>query len=130
MDFTVELLIWPGIGYPVLDNLDADFKGNYPISTVQMMGFAYGSNTFRTPIPLTRISLWGLLLPLWFVIAVASILPALWLLRRSAVRKRARGALLGLCPKCSYDLRAHAPGAACPECGTPIPNVAAAPHRP
>ena len=27
---------------------------------------------------------------------------------------------LTLCPKCSYDLRAHAPGSLCPECGTPV----------
>jgi len=26
----------------------------------------------------------------------------------------------GLCPACSYDLRAHHPGQRCPECGTPI----------
>ena len=25
------------------------------------------------------------------------------------------------CTKCNYDLRAHKPGAKCPECGTPIP---------
>ena len=25
----------------------------------------------------------------------------------------------GLCPSCGYDLRAHAPGERCPECGTP-----------
>lgn len=28
-----------------------------------------------------------------------------------------------LCPICSYDLRAHAPGDKCPECGTPISKV-------
>ncbi|GEM_PF-3665590 len=28
----------------------------------------------------------------------------------------------GLCPKCHYDLRAHAPGNKCPECGTVIPS--------
>jgi hypothetical protein len=27
----------------------------------------------------------------------------------------------GLCPTCSYDLRAHSPNSNCPECGTPIP---------
>ena len=26
----------------------------------------------------------------------------------------------GLCPTCSYDLRAHKPGDKCPECGTSI----------
>ena len=31
----------------------------------------------------------------------------------------------GLCPTCSYDLRAHAPGQRCPECGTLIPHQSA-----
>jgi hypothetical protein len=37
-------------------------------------------------------------------------------------RGRFRAVLLlrrGLCPKCGYDLRAHAHGEKCPECGTP-----------
>jgi hypothetical protein len=34
--------------------------------------------------------------------------------------KLAQRAKEGLCPKCAYDLRAHAPGQCCPECGTPI----------
>jgi hypothetical protein len=29
----------------------------------------------------------------------------------------------GLCPTCSYDLRAHSAGSRCPECGTPIPKL-------
>lgn len=29
------------------------------------------------------------------------------------------------CTGCGYDLRAHAPGATCPECGTPIPPPSA-----
>jgi hypothetical protein len=37
-----------------------------------------------------------------------------------SIRRQRRSARLGLCPKCSYDLRAHAPGSACPECGTPV----------
>ena len=33
-------------------------------------------------------------------------------------------------PTCSYDLRSHAPGDKCPECGTPIPNHPAPPAKP
>jgi hypothetical protein len=38
-------------------------------------------------------------------------------------RGRRRGenrAHKGLCVTCGYDLRAHAPGSCCPECGMPI----------
>jgi len=43
-----------------------------------------------------------------------------WHLYRAATRRRHRRQ--GLCPTCSYDLRAHHPGQKCPECGTPIPQ--------
>ena len=36
---------------------------------------------------------------------------------RSSLQKAA-----GCCPHCGYDLRSHAPGDKCPECGTPIPT--------
>jgi hypothetical protein len=44
-------------------------------------------------------------------------LPALSLYRFARRRHRF---IEGLCPICSYDLRAHSPGQSCPECGTPI----------
>jgi hypothetical protein len=60
-----------------------------------------------------------LMMPFWFVFAAAASIPAYsavaWIWRRSR-RRQARG----LCKKCGYDLRAHAPGSNCPECGTPI----------
>jgi hypothetical protein len=31
---------------------------------------------------------------------------------------------VGYCSRCNYDLRAHAPGSNCPECGTPVPKAA------
>jgi hypothetical protein len=47
---------------------------------------------------------WLIALPLWLLTIVCSL-------------RRQKSARLGLCPKCSYDLRAHAPGSRCPECG-------------
>jgi hypothetical protein len=54
--------------------------------------------------------------PLWCLAA----LPVAWVVRRVLYGRRLRKpfARLGLCPVCSYDLRASADR--CPECGTPI----------
>jgi hypothetical protein len=46
--------------------------------------------------------------------------PFVLALIRHAVNAR-RIARQNRCPTCSYDLRAHAPGQSCPECGTPVP---------
>lgn len=55
----------------------------------------------------------GLRVPCWFLAALLSAMPALWLNRLRNAR-RAKG--LGLCPACGYDLRASPDR--CPECGT------------
>ena len=53
---------------------------------------------------------------------VLTLLAAIPILRFAlACRRFCRSSRLGLCPMCSYDLRAHAPGQKCPECGTPVP---------
>jgi hypothetical protein len=49
----------------------------------------------------------------WAIVGLTGILPARWLIRAAARRRRPR---TGLCPSCGYDLRAT-PGR-CPECGT------------
>jgi hypothetical protein len=54
-------------------------------------------------------------IPAWFPMLLLAILPAIWLKSRNLKRKRK---LLGLCPKCGYDLRASPKR--CPECGTPV----------
>ena len=41
-----------------------------------------------------------------------------WLRQLRQTRRLGRGE----CPKCGYDLRAHAPGQVCPECGTAVPG--------
>ena len=65
----------------------------------------------------TRVKQWGLVaddvrVPYWLLAVVTGVLPAAWLRRR---RRERRTRLLGLCPRCGYDLRAT-PGR-CPECG-------------
>jgi hypothetical protein len=54
------------------------------------------------------------LVPYWVVLTLTAACPTAWL-----VRRRRRRLARGLCPTCGYDLRAHAPGERCPECGTP-----------
>jgi hypothetical protein len=60
---------------------------------------------------------WRLWMICPFACFYAAILPAGWGLLHLASRRTKR---IGLCPKCSYDLRAHKPGDKCPECGTVI----------
>jgi hypothetical protein len=54
-------------------------------------------------------------IPFWAAIALASILPALWLVRRRRLTRRRRRADRGQCLACGYDLR-QSPER-CPECG-------------
>ena len=55
------------------------------------------------------------------VVTLLSGLPITFYFIFTHKRRRARNRLRrGLCPNCAYDLRAHAPGQICPECGTPI----------
>jgi hypothetical protein len=57
----------------------------------------------------------SLTIPYWFPALVFSALPAWWLFQHRRRRPKP-----GLCPKCRYDLRAHAAGQKCPECGAVI----------
>ena len=61
-----------------------------------------------------------LIVPHWFLMALAAIVPAAWIWRQERLlRRRNRGQ----CPCCGYDVRAT-PGR-CPECGTAVRVVLA-----
>jgi hypothetical protein len=65
---------------------------------------------------------WMVSVPLRYIAFVFAIPPSVWaivLLRR--VRSWMRP-VPGHCAKCGYDLRSHAKGERCPECGTPVPT--------
>jgi hypothetical protein len=59
-----------------------------------------------------QYSAWSGGVRIWPVAATASMLPTLWILRLRRARRVRRE---GLCPRCTYDLRATP--ARCPECG-------------
>ena len=95
------------------------FKMNYPDSTIQWHAFAFGQQ--RPQLVWggeLRTSHTAVMFPLWAMNILTLFLPAIWIMSRfDRSRRRARR---GLCAKCGYDLRAHAPGSNCPECGTAV----------
>ncbi len=52
------------------------------------------------------------------LVAIPFVVLDVWARR---IEQRRKIEMIGKCPTCSYDLRAHHPGQKCPECGTPIP---------
>jgi len=80
----------------------------------------FPSTPFPTTVLTISVSYLDLLiLSLLLPTARLSIPPAFHLYRHFRTRRQKR---LGLCLHCRYDLRAHPPGARCPECGTPVPS--------
>lgn len=65
-------------------------------------------------------------IPHWFVAALSSMAPGVWLssrvLARARKRRRVRREMAGQCPSCGYDMRGGGgTDPRCPECGTPQP---------
>jgi hypothetical protein len=75
------------------------------------------SSDGRTPVPLVLQTVWNIFVPYWFVIAITSILPVMWLMRIRRRRHRP-----GTCRQCGYDLRATPER--CPECGLEVESTA------
>ncbi|HYE21152.1 MAG TPA: hypothetical protein VEA69_22080 [Tepidisphaeraceae bacterium] len=64
---------------------------------------------------------WFIAFPAWWAVVAFSIPPMLWTRAWVRRRRRRRRLATGQCLKCGYDLRGHAAGARCPECGTGVP---------
>jgi hypothetical protein len=60
-------------------------------------------------------------IPPWITFPAILVFPILWTCTAERrYRRQRRVQHQKLCPKCSYDLRAHFSGQRCPECGSPI----------
>jgi hypothetical protein len=83
--------------------------GEFVFKTVKFVPIEEGGPGVRFPVDIR--------VPLWLVAGVLAALPTWYAtgLIRSRHRKRQ-----GDCPTCGYDLRAHATGERCPECGTVV----------
>jgi len=92
-------------------------------SMIYWRGFGWCAGLMREHPPGTyQTAGWGIIFPMWAAFAL-SMLPVPFCLHAFVVRdRRQHRRRLGLCEKCSYDLRAHKPGDRCPECGTVIPT--------
>jgi len=79
----------------------------------------YGYFGFGHVVVKNRYTITQTWIPYWSVAAFTGIIPTIWALRRFRqylATRRAR--LVGLCPRCHYDLRASPDR--CPECGLQI----------
>jgi hypothetical protein len=75
--------------------------------------------------PNYSVQVFSISVPTWFILPFLLIYPMLWL----HAKIRRRQICPGTCPSCHYDLRAHAPGQKCPECGTVIEAALPSPPK-
>ena len=61
---------------------------------------------------------WAVCIPFWFLLAIFSVLPLIWIIRHYRIHSRVR---MDRCSSCGYDLRATPDR--CPECGKAVEKV-------
>jgi hypothetical protein len=79
------------------------------------LGFGYIDSTWNAS-PNVRRRSTAAIVPLWFAVLLAAVLPAIRARAMFHCRRRERWLRHGRCPACGYDLRGTP--ARCPECGT------------
>ena len=77
-----------------------------------LAGFGYSWGPYPYFSGSLILAVYALYLPLWFIVLMLTMLPALWVFRRRGQIKRQPNA----CPACDYDLTGNTSGQ-CPECG-------------
>jgi len=94
-------------------------SGPLPTAYVRALGFTWEHTVIvaNGPAkPWVVFDATNIKIPFSYLALLFSILP---MLAFRSLRRRRKLARAGLCKKCHYDLRAHAPGDNCPECGAP-----------
>jgi hypothetical protein len=109
--FTPSIIWWRDTsyhGYPYIAQ-DAAF---------QQWGFASKWKTYPPRPDGVFQRVYAITIPDWLPIPIGLMLPLRWAYRlvTKKLRKRDKGCVP--CVSCGFDLRAHAPGQRCPECGT------------
>jgi hypothetical protein len=97
---------------PELIRRSDEYEANELPPALGALGFGYARFAVLDA-PVAHFESWGVVVPIWSLVALALPLPLLWLAWR--IRRR-RLTSRGRCSQCGYDLRAT-PGR-CPECGT------------
>jgi hypothetical protein len=100
-----------------------------PLTFWNRLGFAARRFTWESGVGRPMSEMRIVAVPYWFLLALATPLPARWFLRGLRSRRRRRLAAAGRCTACGYDLRGTPDR--CPECGaTPAPQARAAAPSP
>ena len=102
-----------GVGYDIQDQ---GFMRPILKCKHRFLGFSYGEQIRPLIVPADLL----LVIPLWFLTAVAATLPTVRLLRFLHYNRLYAS---GGCEKCSYNLTGNVSGV-CPECGSPISKKA------